>query len=111
MLGSGLPTLPGVLALLALETVGMAAAGSLLFAATAAGEEPALDLYAIALLLAAPLVAIGQGATRRLFSGEPPEAIGAAFVFQAAYAIGLVAIVALAYGDFAERPPAPTPAS
>jgi len=86
---------------------GMAAAGSLLFAATAAGEEPALDLYALAMLLTAPMVGIGQVATRRLFSGEPTEALGAAFVLQGAYAIGLVAIAALAYGDFAERPPAP----
>jgi ABC-type transport system involved in cytochrome c biogenesis permease component len=104
--GSALPLAPGLLLLVAVETVAMVALGGLIFACTAAGEEPALDLYALVLLLVAPLVVAGLDTTRRLFQGAGPEQLATAYLLAAAYSAAMVAVAATGYQDFATpRPP------
>lgn len=107
VVGSGAPLAPGLLALIAIETVGMAAVGSLLFAAAAAGEEPALDLYALVLILVAPMVAVSQEATGRLFAGASPADLRTSHLLLGVYAVALAVVAAVAYGGFAQRAPAP----
>lgn len=100
--GSLQPLAPGLLLLLAFETVGLISVGNLLFGCTAAGEEPAIDLYALALLLAAPLILFGPDATRRLFEGAAADQLVRYFLFLAAYAATLVFTSAIAYHDFVQ---------
>ena len=106
--GSLLPLAPAVLLLLALLTAAVAALGGVVFAATAAGEEPALDLYALVLLLAAPVVLGGLEVTRRLYAGAGADRLTPWYLALAAYTLLVVAGAALAYRSFAEpdAPPA-----
>jgi heme ABC exporter ATP-binding subunit CcmA len=104
--GSLLPLAPAVLLLLTLLTAAVAALGGVVFAATAAGEEPALDLYALVLLLAAPLVLGGLEVTRRLYAGAGADRLTPWYLALIAYTLVVVAGAALAYRSFAE-PAAP----
>jgi heme ABC exporter ATP-binding subunit CcmA len=105
--GSLLPLAPAVLLLLALTTAVLAAVGGVVFAVTATGEEPALDLYALVLLVAAPLVLGGQEATRRLYAGAAAGELTPWYLALAAYALIVVVGAALAYRSFAEPEAAP----
>jgi ABC-type transport system involved in cytochrome c biogenesis permease component len=107
--GAWEPLSPALLLLLAIETVGMVSLGCLFFAGTATGEEVALDLYALLLLLVAPLIIVGQEATRRLFGGQSLAALLPLYLSLGLYAAALAAGAAAAYAGFVERaPPRPS---
>ena len=94
------PLAPGLLLLLAIETVGVISLGNLLFGCTAAGESPAIDLYALVLLLSAPLILFGPDAAHGLFEGHDPARLSLYFLFLGVYALALLGVAAVAYKDF-----------